>query len=122
MTDRELDALVAEKVMDDVVEYRQLQQTEKMYYEGISASEIPIYKNDALNPKPYSTDIAVAWEVVNNKKQFVSFDIARDGGLDEYVATAWVDWNTRFSQCSDSAPRAICLAALKAVGVEVDPS
>jgi hypothetical protein len=98
---RELDALVAEKVM------------------GLP----PVYGPTGIKwdgPIPaYSTDIAAAWEVVERIKGSQpesTFSI-------EWIGTQWrvdfvyqnYDWYNEGDQ-ADTAPHAICLAALKAVG------
>jgi hypothetical protein len=116
---RELDALVAEKIFN-------LPQT--LWREGKSnlnedGSGLIIL---GVMPEPYSTDIAAAWEVVGKLKTLgfvVGVDIGnsdlsacviavvskKHGDIREVVAT----------EAHESAPHAICLAALKAVGVDV---
>lgn len=99
---RELDALIAEKVM------------------GLSKVGYAL--------EPYSTDIAAAWEVVEKMKlmkfnrdsyvdQVLGWKI--DVLQDEYeVRIMDQHWNTwEISTCS-SLPHAICLVTLKAVGYE----
>jgi hypothetical protein len=108
---RELDALVAEKVMG---------------WKWIGPDEFNDNRHLTLGGQKvqaripdYSTDIAAAWDVVEKMRptfnlvlECVSLEynchVARPGHLDEKV-------NVR----ADTAPLAICLAALKACGVEV---
>ncbi len=84
---RDLDALVAEKVMGETC---------------------------LFTAPAYSTDIAAAWQVVD-KLHALSF----------YLEVGSAGWMARFANISATeasaatAPLAICLAALKAVGVTV---
>lgn len=108
---RPLDALVAERVM------------------GLMAHRITV--NEALHlmtngPRPgepvpvrfYSTDIAAAWEVVE-KLHLCELGMLVDGE----GSASWrcVFGGPAFAE-AHTAPLAICLAALKAVGVEVPPT
>lgn len=63
----------------------------------------------------YSTDIAAAWEVVEK------LDLLSTLLLQKNSSGVWGVWNEDTGQVhfGDTAPHAICLAALKAVGVEV---
>lgn len=106
----------------------------------------PTIKLPRSGPKPWAptTSIADAWEVVEKvweglpKTGGGTFRFSlhrRDGdglsarlGLCEPPNGDWVcefapdadgDWRTHAAGNSDTAPHAICLAALKAVGVEV---
>jgi len=107
---REIDRAVAEKVL------------------GIKTTiEYEYRSNDigtALVMKPlrnYSTNIADAWEVSleMNKKGFL-FDVMTDT-VTGYYADFFTDSGSNFhhKNKADTAPLAICKAALKAVGVEV---
>lgn len=116
---RKLDALVAEKVMgwkdisgpDHGIDMWQTPEGHR----GIRGKDIP----------SYSTDIAAAWEVAEKLSQ-LCFGLWRVG--DEWECE--LDSNDgRFLVAGDSvhvfgsgisAPLAICLAALKAVGVSED--
>lgn len=99
---RELDVLVAEKAMGLEV------KSEGRYEVG------PVYKTEP-NAKGftgeesiphYSTDITAAWQVVEK------MGIYLDGH-----GTKWVAWSQGHKGIEAStAPHAICLAALKAVG------
>ena len=106
---RDLDALVAEKVMGMKV----------WKHDGSCGCRMA--DNDYL--PNFSNDIAAAWEVVEkmrNPKTAVSlatiWDHA-DGGKFKWVAKIEFFGSDRFEfALADSAPHAICLAALKAVG------
>jgi hypothetical protein len=74
------------------------------------------------SPPPYSTEIAAAWKVVEKaaEGQFIEvYNAVLDPQAKE------MDWNCRigkngeFEASAKTAPHAICLAALKACGVEV---
>jgi Phage ABA sandwich domain len=86
MSDRELDALVAERVMG-ILKFTL--ENHEPYPWGASP------ESDATIPH-YSTDIAAAWAVVERIRGF--------SRLYDFAAYA------------QSTPRAICVAALKAVG------
>lgn len=106
---RYLDAMVAEKVMG----WRHDPGT----YEGSRYLLDPAGARSAI--PNYSTDIAAAWEVVEKLKGATAhFQLQSIPG----------GWSTRIfrvpaglsnEEIADTAPMAICLAALKAVGVEV---
>lgn len=105
MKNRELDVLVAKHVM-------------KLDVEAAVAGQI--LDDDCgckIEIPHYSTDIAAAWDVVE-KLKIKGFDFVL------HWKTAWecIFWFGRdkwFESNCETAPRAICLAALKAVGVEV---
>lgn len=65
-----------------------------------------------------STDIAAAWQVVDRMKDQYTFMLSyRQHDGDYFVC---FDPVNRYEEIADTAPLAICLAALKAVGVEVE--
>ena len=120
----ELDALVAERVMGC-----DLEPNEPC---GTSLSHCPYDKSEHTRffltglassgtPKPYSTDISAAWEVVEKLgsncsisyrprgKHIAAFDIQITALCPLGVATGF----------GRTVPYAICLAALKAVGYEM---
>lgn len=112
---RELDTLVAEKVMEN--HWCQL-MPENACIDGkprkcaCGAVGFPFEHR-----KPYSTDIAAAWEVVeklNVSGYRMEFVLGSQG--DAYAT--FITGACRFRAVSGSAPKAICLAALKAVGGE----
>lgn len=98
---RELDALVHERVMG-MSEFAQFSR--EIWAQG-----------DETSLPHYSTDIKAAWDVVIHL-QGMSFGVMRLAGLNSYQAMCgqehgWID--------GESVPHAICLAALKAIGINV---
>lgn len=114
---RELDALIAEKVMG-------CRPEADTSGDGPVCGCIDRSHSDKLGwLKEYSTDIAAAWEVVEKlrspSKMF--FEIRFEDkcwSAQFYTAKASVELVRRWygTGLLDSAPHAICLAALKAVG------
>lgn len=102
MTDRELDAMVAEKVMGWT-----------LHGVAPSGGRVLIAPSGAMGIPNYSTDISAAWQVVEKmRSKRIHFEMG---------STIPGDWTAYFNNdraTDKSAPRAICLAALKAVGVE----
>lgn len=112
---RELDALIAEKVMG-LEPWPEQRFNERAF----KAPIVPF----GQEPKPcscpnYSTDIAAAWQVVGRLDGQWTLDghegigwtakfYSSTGGLDAVVV--------RVESRAPTAPHAICLAALKAVG------
>lgn len=136
---RELDALVAEKVMGCDVGRRTIPYGSKVWTTEpgqeakVNQREIAVYPccciplhihNDETGQVPhYSTDIAAAWEVLIalrdriKKKCELSAAIAYDINSDTVqscVIVTLFDENRHIGPI-DAAPHAICLAALKAV-------
>ncbi len=108
---RELDALVAEKVMGR----ERFPGDPKMLTcrnDGLSCT-------NPVEPEPYSTDIAAAWQVMERLRDLCHFTVMR-----QIVPSGWtVDavFNDSIfvtSVFNESAPLAICLVALKAVGID----
>lgn len=115
---RELDALVAEKVMGNTLA------------PGPGAMGIVVNITELKRIPPYSTDIAAAWEVV--EKIGEGFTLGRS--WEKWVCTSvpgdmwgcYIDEPGRYEmlndgdyfEWADTAPHAICLAALKAIGHE----
>ena len=129
---RELDALVAEKVMGlcphklkrdvaqtefgDIFGYVCTHCGERFY--GLSFHEG--YSHPAL--LHYSTNISDAWQVVEKMLDMdndIFIENWRDGEWCCFtmpcLSTIWPEGG-RPGECADTAPLAICLAALKAVG------
>jgi hypothetical protein len=107
---RELDALIAEKVMGYV--------PPRPGTVGYDMKDLP------RNRVPhYSTDIAAAWQVVeklNLLSKMKDGCLYFDPSLNKWVISEW-SGGREFAEGSveaDTAPHAICLAALKAIGVE----
>jgi hypothetical protein len=110
---RELDALIAEKVMG--------QKLHQSAFHGFLW-----FGEDGFPVKPYSTDIAASWEVVEKIKTIGPF--SPDGIIlrhDPYGEPEWIvgvhEWDEikTIAASTISMSHAICLAALKAIGVEV---
>lgn len=116
---RELDALIAERVMG----YRRLEAYP--FREGfpcfVNPSGLEIYPS--MIPE-YSTSIAAAWEVVNemqgNKWVFriqSPYCNVIPGAWEAFFGYKHVNEDTFMeARRAETAPHAICLAALKAVG------
>lgn len=99
---RELDALVAEKVM------------------GVTFKKEWLHISDTC-PR-YSTSIEAAWQVVKKMKEQYAIEIHIRGGAYGCNVEAGDEVTSYFVATSeaDTAPLAICLASLKAVGYEVE--
>ena len=125
MTNRELDALVAEKVMgwrllqwiDEVAEDETWQNDDGWYWDGRGGD----YQAYEWEP---TTNISDAWLVVeklinNDKRDTVEVSIMVDGT--GALVNFYRESGDACPQVSaDTAPKAICLAALKAVGMEAE--
>lgn len=107
---RELDALVAEKVMG---------WTFRTFPEGVCPNVKHWYCGEQyVLMKPFSTDIAAAWRVVEKLVSDGRVFIVKGDGLRDG------DFNPKWTVLCDNHPRtdaataplAICLAALQAVG------
>jgi hypothetical protein len=99
---RELDLLVAEKVMGlDVSNHS------KPHYDCRWC-----WKNESIDE--YSTDIAAAFEIVEKMGRYMLDDAHIEG----HNATFWA--NGPITVKGDTAPHAICLASLRARGIKVD--
>jgi len=132
MTNREIDVLVAEKVMGWHKDYSWWANAEGDWMEKIEAEEY----EPGFNP---SEDIASAWQVVEKlfRVHKMTFSITlKDGDGWEAELAGWVNgisdidtWGHHDegsevsfrgeSSRQETAPLAICLAALKAVGAQV---
>lgn len=85
-----------------------------------------LYLEDRAVPPPYSTSISSAWEVVEKlAERWLHVDVCStpDEHPTKFICVVrqpdkllFLEWRAD----EDSAPLAICLAALRAVGVEVD--
>lgn len=114
MTDRELDALVAEKVMG---------WTSRGPHPIFGTPVYATGMEDTLLPR-FSTDLAAAWIVaekraitvtpIGNKWGAAWCNFSQSGETTAVGMTNGRDWVV-----CDSAARAICLAALQAVGVYI---
>jgi hypothetical protein len=104
---RELDALVAEKVMGVSTE---------IVERGLSYEESKCITVRACSSRflpHYSTNIAAAWEVVSEMAD-KGYLYALSPGVCNFCLLGTNTW----TRGEGSAPHAICLAALKAVGHE----
>src|SRR3990167_1498198 len=113
---REMDALIAEKVMG----------WEKAVNSWGNGADIgwnlpsllphdPERRTWSRDPLPYSTDISAAWQVV--EKTRVGVRPYGAGWIAESEDAGRMYGNS-YQAIADTAPYAICLAALKAVGVD----
>lgn len=120
---RELDALVAEKVMG--ISKEQINEWLKRH------GEYSYSFNEVHKFPYYSTDIASAWEVVEKLELFKRKQ-PFDGGEYHQYCQLWQDddekgkWTIGDFESQlfilaegETAPHAICLAALKAVGTRM---
>ena len=124
MTPREIDALVAEKVFNQPVEW-----VEVLDYQGKRKEPYLCESNEGYGSSDevdhYSTSIADAWEVVEKIRGDGRWWQITDCEEEGWHASAWrtvTENDAPVCECdavADTAPMAICLAALKAVGVEV---
>lgn len=107
MTNREIDCAIAEKVMGWTKKVPAIGKP--WWARSDDTFAAPAHGKKAWSP---STDIAAAWSVVEKMRMQIEptrkgWRAGVYGGLSDKRATA------------DTAPLAICLAALKAIGVEV---
>ncbi len=111
---RELDALVAEKVMGE-------KPPEGSHYEGggdwTTFRWIQDWACETRHwPPQYSTNISAAWEVVEKfTEAFADLDLTVEKGVWECVFDTREIVPRHFLAGADTAPHAICLAALAAV-------
>ena len=121
---RELDILVAEKVMGFKIKRKTI-DCEYLVEHSQGSARLP----------DYSTDIAAAWEVME-KLKLVGLEIGYDRYRNKWFCTNLAeDFRYAFDLSesdfkdlmnddliailSDTAPHAICLAAIKIVGVKI---
>ena len=123
MENRELDALVAEKVMGFQLNNKVVDWLAYPIRNGVVD-----YFEPTIVPH-YSTDIAAAWLVVDHfadtgQEVSVSYIVRSDNHnnlVGSWVCDVGPGNGLRFvlTVAAESAPLAICLAALRAAGVEV---
>jgi hypothetical protein len=119
---RELDALVAEKVMKLKNRFRKDSlRTEKcLTVRQVEQNKKPWNINGKWKefPPQYSTDISAAWEVVEELKgdYWFSFYYTVEGKWETMFNAHFPRQNPSFDAESDLASHSVCLAALKAVG------
>lgn len=112
MMSRKIDALVAIHIFNNPWEWDEDLNT------ATSATD-----SGATMYPPYSTDIAAAWEVVEKLRDSREDITIYTSGRSWWINVGDIFNNVRdmgdFEVVEESAPMAICLAALKAKGVEV---
>jgi hypothetical protein len=107
---RELDMLIAEKVMGYEYHPTKRYMAPKNYRDR---DGFRVWDEDIPH---YSTDIAAAWEVVTKlAEEGKQIRISNKAMGNNY----WWSYIEEGAAQGESAPHAICLAALKALGVEV---
>ncbi len=135
---RELDALIAEKVMgnDPLISWAIYNKDKTAYYDVLERRQDAsdqLAKSRSLRDhgatvdmlktyKPYSTDIADAWQVVEYlEKRDILIDIVRISDRDSLywlVRLRLIGYNTAYVARAETAPLAICKAALMVVTME----
>lgn len=119
MNPREIDALVAEKVMGW-----------SRYHDGawLTAEELPDHGGFRIISGSWSpsTDIAAAWQVVE-RMRFLGWRMCSYVNPDETAAIRYcVDYHLPYRPTAgychnnESMPAAICLAALRALGIPIE--
>ena len=120
---RELDALVAQKVLGWTnIEWVDLKHASEKEVKGSPpdavASPYTGHKQQFNIPK-YSSDIAAAWGVVEKVNKDLSFEVKvlRENVLGvRYDCIVWTGLDRKINITSEiSAPHAICLAAIQAL-------
>ncbi len=117
-----MDALVARKVMGlDPLTVDGDMQVFTWRREFLMAGDRFVVTDNGSESLPhYSTDIAAAWQVVEKMAEGgLRLSLDRFGGDPWWAEFADEGWEQGAQATSATAPMAICLAALKAKGVEV---
>lgn len=136
LSDRELDLLVAQHVMCESVKQR---THDEMGLEGIVGGgfvsircvqcgkewrrlqDIDILCSAPPDPRPYSTTgdgLLAVVEKMRERGFWVSLTTRRIAG-DDFLAKAW-NFDVERTAEDPSAPRAVAISALRAIGVTVD--
>lgn len=118
---RDLDKLIAEKVMGETVVSTTWGRGK---YEVLSLGDPIWYDDDGSmvisNPVPsYSENIADAWLVIEKLPFTVEITTNNPYGPTTPETEWMVTFSAEFEAHGPTAPHAICLAALKALGVEL---
>jgi hypothetical protein len=126
---RELDALVAEKVMGVVWRKVGVNGVVKATLDPLGyysqheecRPDFPRWSDYCRDVPAYSTDIAAAWQVVEHMatNHYRWWEMARRPFKDGLGALVNFTGDPKDSCVAPTVPLAICLAALKAVGAEV---
>lgn len=114
---KELDALIAEKVMDNHIMRQTVINGELSYRVYSFVGEDGLYEIPS-----YSTDIAAAWEVVEKMLSLGFFYTVHGQEKEQYASFLEEGPTKRFpkpSMTKDSVAHAICLAAIKAKGITI---
>lgn len=112
---REMDALIAEKVMGYTLSGLSLPAYPKYKLFDIESGEFSGYVKEVPH---YSTDIAAAWEVVEKMKNYLFVCGRTDDGIWEAYFFPVNSGIGKLSEAhGDTAPSAICRAALKTMKV-----
>jgi len=119
----ELDAIVAKAVMNLIVrkEDYELTETHRRHLTsdiGADCVDTGMNNYNSYCPK-YSTNISAAWEVVEKMKEDREPDIcfnSESGGF--WTVVTYNNFSGNHETMGDTAPHAIALASLKAVGYE----
>lgn len=131
---RELDILVAEKVMGWKVCACTDEEFATWKKDRPGALRVVIPTGDCNRcgfkvidgwtawPHAFSQNIAAAWEIVEKMKGSFEIDISStstaNGGKYFCTIYLWSDTSIQYDACEETAPHAICAAALLAVGEE----
>lgn len=116
---REMNALIAEKAMGWTVFYGEYKGYE-LFDDEVAQGYPPKEEADGVpfEIPYYSTDIARAWEVVEKMKNYLFVCGRTDDGIWEAYFFPVNSGIGKLSEAhGDTAPSAICRAALKAMGV-----
>lgn len=120
----ELDALIAERVMG--LNVARLLGQRPVYESSATCKDVGVIIGQAVfRPvKAYSTDISAAWEVVEMITRDTPKDLRPSIFCLRQLGSHHPRWECTFrwdrQAVGGSAAHAICLAALKALGIEVD--
>ena len=116
---RELDLLIAQKIFGYGKEIRAAGPTFVELPANIHRDKPVISPDGDLEfLKKYSTDISAAWEVVEKMETYI-FTLYQFPKKQYMAVFKYFNDDFEISEMGESAPHAICLAALKAKGVVV---
>lgn len=116
MTDRELDALVAEKVMGLRLWDPALSFVVPCWIEQKGGAPTLSEIGAGISLPHYTTDISDAWKVFERYKHP---QVKYDDSTCDFIAS--MDWPSGKYERGDTGPMAICLAALAHHGINVTP-
>lgn len=109
---RELDALVAEKVMG-----HKITMWNELFKVAKRKNDIPVIMLGETQYKPipsYSTNIADVWQVVEELSAYYGVEVYQDKGV-PCECNVYHLGSRKGMAIADTVPLAICLAALEAV-------